>query len=63
MHAVVSVEDECRRVVVTLDLAPLGDGDKSDVLIFTSYLLVKKLAIKLHLSGGGLSCIEMQGGV
>jgi len=31
----------------------LGDGDKSDVLIFTSYLLVKKLAIKLHLSGGG----------
>ena len=40
----------------------LGDGDKSDVLIFTSSLLVKKLAIKLHLSGGGLSCIEMQGG-
>ena len=39
----------------------MGDGDKSDVLIFTSYLLLKKLAIKLHLSGGGLSCIKMQG--
>ena len=38
-----------------------ADGDKSDVVIFTSYLSVKRLAIKLHLSGGGLSCIKMQG--
>ena len=36
--------------------------DKFEILIFTSKFVDKSITKKLHISGGGLSCIEMQGG-